>query len=220
MPGPAAQTRDPLPDGAPTECAIGVCPVCGSHDVIVTPADALPITRSVEPGPDGRHVVHFHHDWCPVFTRETPAVACPICEAPVHTYTYRNGFMVTLPGAGPAGGPGTLVGTMADINPARLVYGHQINPAPQYDKADVEPCGHTLEGEHAQQVDAKMREHAAADRERKTRATISEHADILDAAQRAGHEKVAQQYRRAVRTGSADASGLLAALRTLTGKEA
>lgn len=219
MPATIAQTRDPLPDTANTRMRVGRCRTCnstrmegGSRGV------TTPWTRSVEPVHGDQYEMQSHERWCPVWTGETPEVACPYphCGAPVTELTYRPGYQVRVPWTPPFGNPGTLLGTIDEIGDHRTV-GSETTPAPQFDKVDLQPCGHTVEGSDAQQVRRQFQQAEGKRWHREVEAEVARHADVLAAADTAGHGALVEQYRKAVLAGSADKSGLLAALRTLAG---
>ncbi|MEV5819384.1 hypothetical protein AB0L22_09425 [Micromonospora haikouensis] len=220
MPATIAQTRQPLPADANTRMRVGRCRTCNNRRVEGgSRGVTTPWTRSVEPVHGDQYEVQYHELWCPVWTGETPQVACPHphCGAPVTEVTYRPGYQVRVPWTSPYGNPGTLVGTLDEIDVGAETFGSETIPDPQFDKADLAPCGHTVEGTQAQQVRGQFQQVLEGRRRRDAEAEIARHADVLAAAETAGHSVLVEQYRQAVIMGSTDRSGLLAALRTLAG---
>ncbi|MFI2663372.1 hypothetical protein [Micromonospora carbonacea] len=221
MPATIAHTREPLPDGANTRMRVGRCRTCNRTSIEGSSRHGIitPRTRSVEPDADGRYEMQPHELWCPVWTGETPEVACPHphCGAPVVGLTYRPGYQVRVPWTSPFGNPGTLVGTLDEIDASEAV-GGETTADPRFDKADLVPCGHTVEGSQAQQVRDLFEQVRDARHRREAEAEIARHAVVLAAADAAGHAVLVEQYRQAVLNGSTDKAGLLAALRTLAGR--
>ncbi len=218
MPATIAHTRDAPPDGANPSMHVGCCHVCNRTRIEGSSRHGIitPWTRSVEPVADGRYEMHPHERWCPVWTGETPEVACQHCGAPVTDLTYRFGYQVRVPWTPPFGNPGTLVGTLDEID-AHESAGGETTAAPQFDKADLTPCGHTVEGSQAHQMRDLFEQARAEHHRRKAEAEIASNGVVLAAAETAGHSTLVDQYQRAVLDGSADKVGLLAALRTLAG---
>ncbi|MEU0078436.1 hypothetical protein ABZY58_11115 [Micromonospora tulbaghiae] len=202
--------------------SVDLCRTCGRGELEFTGGRLdTPTTRSVRPGPDGLYQVQPHHRWCPVYTGQTPEVGCPRCGAPVEGIDYRPGYQARVPAVGPDGRirddhvVGTLDGLHAEL-PATLVTA-QPRPAPQFDKAYLALCGHTVEGADAQRVFRQVRDVADRRRREQAEATIERHAGLLSSAEAAGYGQLVLRYRQAVHCRSADAPGILTALRTVAG---
>jgi hypothetical protein len=210
------QVRQPIPNGPQ---ALGTCPTCGPADIQISSGEGWQnVTRTQDPGPDGRYEIHPHHDWCPVLTGETPEVACLDCGAPVMEYDHSPGVIVTVPHAGPNGMDGHLLGAMDEIQDKPFgTFGTTRKPAPDFDRVTVRPCGHDHRGPQAHQMLLAIRTARAAQANREAEALFAEHAAVTDGAEAAGHGEVVQRWRQAVRSGSREASGLLAAIKVLVG---
>ncbi len=209
------QVRQPISNGPQN---IGTCPLCGPADIHISSGDGWRnVTRSQDPGPDGRHEVHPHLDWCPVLTGETPEVACLDCGAPVMEWTESPGIVVTVPGAGPNLTDGHWLGA-ADEEPDRLaIWGSERKPAPDFDRVTVRPCGHDHRGSRAHEMLLAIRTVKAEQANREAEEMFARHAAVTDAAEAAGHIELVLRWQNAVRTGSREAVGLLAALRIVGG---
>lgn len=179
-----------------------------------------PHTTADEPDGDGVWWMWPHHDWCPKWTGETPAVACPACGAPVLGYDFSPGVVLTVPQAvilpGGRVADGHLVGTMDEVyeQPGASFHSKRES-APDFDKVTVSPCGHQLQGREGHEVLTALHTVAAEHAKVEAEAEIGRHADVLAAAEQAGHGNLAALYRAAVRRGSGEASGLLVAVKAV-----
>ncbi len=209
------QVRQPIPNGSHH---IGTCPVCGSADVTISVDRPLAdvITCSQDPGPDGRHVIHPHQEWCPVLTGETPEVACLDCGAPVNEWDESRGVILTMPGAGPMGRDDHWLGNVDDPGYARnSAWASKCEPAPDFDRVTVKPCGHQHEGRRAHEMLLAIRTARAARANREADAEIAKHAELLAFVDGSEFSKVSDRYRTAVRSGSPEAPGILAVMRLM-----
>lgn len=211
------QTRDPLPAGVTVTTIGGPCRTCGPADIVFSLDNSWTrlTTRSVDPGPDGRYVIQGHNDWCPVWSGKQPRVAAPCCGAPVRSFHVTYAYWIVVPGAGPNGSDGYHLST-GDTEARWGALASKRERAPQFDKATLHPCGHTVEGDDVRRVATDVNAAVAADRATTAEAAIERHQDVLTAAEAAGYEALAERYRAAVRGGDKTAAGLLEALRTLT----
>lgn len=220
-------TREPFPDGPVVSLRINAaCDNCNySGDVAWGPTGAqTPFTRSTEPEPDGSWAVVWHERWCPVWTGETPAVACPRCGAPVETLETHPGYVLAVPGVAAGGREITQHVEWSPEAQARwggYGAGAKMERAAVFDRAAVTPCGHTFQDVEARAVITLVN----AERQRVHDAEVAEvlasHAAVLDGVRALpgpGPTLVAR-YEVAVRTGSRDACGLLAAILVLAGEE-
>lgn len=220
----ATMTREPLPDGAPTSMPLGdPCPTCRQDQFVISSGgQTTPYTRSTEPEPDGRYRIQFHADWCPHIADEPARLPCPApigpdgqCGAEVDSYDYRPGWEIQVY---------DLFGNKAWAEATPENERRALNPigerrrAPHYDRVTVHPCGHVLEGSYGHTVLNAAAQLRAEKAERRANDLLAEHADLLAAAETAGHRAIADQYRTAVRTGSDAQAGLLVALRTVAGR--
>ncbi len=202
-------TRERLPDGVDVVAYGSSCRTCGAGGIDSEMIRSWrQVTRSEEPDEVGQYLIQPHHRWCPVWTGETAELPCPVCGAPVEGYDFENGYSLEVPDALAPGGVGHLVGSGDEVfgHPAARYVGATPKPAPSFSKMLVEPCGHELRGDVAYGVVTR----AAEIRANRRRAEA-----LLQAATQAGHSQLVEAYRRAVRSRSRDASGLLAALRLL-----
>jgi hypothetical protein len=220
----ATYTREPLPAGSTTMTTGDTCPTCRC-DTFVMRSDGLhtPYTRSVDPNPDGHYVMQVHADWCPRIA-DTPArLPCPApvgpderCGAAVEWYDFHVGYEIKIPvlfGAGLSWVEATPDNERRSLDP----FGERRR-APRYDRLTVKPCGHVLEGQDGHIVLGAAAQIRAEDAERRADETLAGHADLLAAAETAGHRALVDQYRTAVRTGSDAQAGLLVALQTVAGE--
>lgn len=217
-------TRDPLADGVELvgwENHRGRCRTCcdASPGISIGPPGMTPFTRSVEPDANGQYVIQFHAGWCPVFTGETPELPCPRCGAPIEGHHLARGVIYTVPGAGPDGDDGHIMVEGGGETHGRIVPAEYVptarEPWPDGDRLTVIPCRHTLLGDEAHEVLRKAAEIRAHLRAAEHEATIAASADLLTAAETAGHTGLAIAYRDAVRQDDATALGLLTAIRVL-----
>jgi hypothetical protein len=208
------QVREPIPSG-PQD--LGTCPTCGPADIQISSGDGWRnVTRSRDPGPDGRYEIHPHQEWCPVLTGETPEVACLDCGAPVFGWDESPGVIVTVPHAGPNGMDGHLLGAMDEVQDKPFgMFGTTRKPAPDFDRVTVQPCGHDHRGSRAHQMLLAIRTARAEQAHREAEAIFAEHAELLEFVDGSEFSKLADRYRTAVRAGSGEAFGLLTAMRTL-----
>jgi hypothetical protein len=210
----ADQTRE-RPDA--TQFAVGgACQICLGTDLTWGPDGmSTPVTYSRQPNSDGLHSMQGHHGWCPVVDTTRPAISCPHCGAGVDTYEYRPGYTLEVPS--PIGGTDHLVGTADEIFGAPDARWTDKSPQrnSSFDEMTVSPCGHTLEGDDVRTVLRAAAKHRASQRVAEVEATLAEHADLLAAVEASGASAVADRYREALQAGSADAAGLLAAMRAL-----
>lgn len=213
MPATASpQVRAPLPNG--TAGDFGSCPICYSAEIRLGSDGNR--TRSVDPGPNGRYAIHPHHEWCPVLTGETPEVACLTCGAPVNEWSESPGVILTMPNAGPAGRDDHWLGNVEDPGYARnSAWASKREPAPDFDRVTVKPCGHEHEGRRAHEMLLAVRTARAARMNREAEATYAAYIAVTDAAEAAGHVELVLRWQDAVRTGSPEAVGLLAAIRVV-----
>lgn len=145
----------------------------------------------------------------------TFAVSCPTCNTPIEGYQHDNGIKLTNPYDGPNGGPGTRLGTFDEIGDAHR-YDSRIEQAPEHGMVTLDPCGHSFRGyEGGTDLLGRIFQAQVAWQNAEADVTIAEHADLLAAAEANGGGPVAEKWQAAVRSGSADARGLLVALRAL-----
>lgn len=210
------QVRQPIPNGPQT---IGTCPTCGPADIQISSGEGwYNVTRSQDPGPDGRYEVHPHLDWCPVLTGETPEVACLDCGAPVTEWSESPGVILTMPNAGPHGRDDHWLGNVEDPGYVRnSSWASKREPAPDFDRVTVKPCRHEHEGRRAHEMLLAIRTVKAEQAKREAEALFAEHAAVTDAAEAAGHTELVLRWQGAVRSGSREAAGLLAAIRIVGG---
>jgi hypothetical protein len=205
--------REALPDDVRTFCFGELCRTCNQNTLSLHEA----YTRSAEPDPDGQYHLQPHHDWCPVWTGETPELACPRCGAPVHSYDYSEGVSLEVPHA--LFGVAHLVGTAEEVyaHPDARYANTMAAPTlePALSKTTVSPCGHVLKGSDALHVVTRAAELRAEKHRAEADQTIADAQQLLDAAEHAGQHALARAYREAVRGHAATAPGLLAALRLL-----
>lgn len=206
----STQVKAPLPAGH-TTMTVGTCPTCHCTEWAVG-SDTH--TRSDEPGADGRYVMHPHHDWCPVWTGETPELACTACGAPVLEWDFSAGVQVTVPHAGPSGRDDYALGTVDEVG-RHMGFASKAEPCPEFDQLTVKPCGHELRGHEAHPIMDRLRELRLTWAQREADATLAQHAVLLPGACGAGHANLVELYRRAVYGRSKDAAGLLAAIRAV-----
>jgi hypothetical protein len=145
-------------------------------------------------------------------------VTCPTCNTRIEGYRHDNGMRATNPYGGPYGGPGTMLGTWDEVKNASQ-YASKVEAAPEFGMVALDPCGHSFRGyEGGLDLLARILEAQRQVEVDRAEAVIAEQADLLAAAEAHGAGAVAQRWRAAVRTSSAEASGLLAAMRTLVGR--
>lgn len=148
---------------------------------------------------------------------ENLGVNCPFCNAPTNGYDLEAGVQVTIPGAGPNGGPGTLLGAGDEVTGVPWGLG-EVKAAPDFNRLTLQPCGHVFRGFQSGAILEKVHQVADERHDAKAEATLDRHADLLGAAEAAGHGAVAEKYRQAVRAGSGEQQGLLTALKALTAR--
>lgn len=207
-------TTDPVPSGAGFTTT--ACHVCGPQEFTVSRDRMIPMTRTAEPNGRGLFEVTPHVDWCPVFAGPADGVPAPCCGAPIHGLTHTYAYWLVVPGLDGRGNP--VDHHVLDRDGTSRAADHAIRrePAPEHDTIRLDPCGHTVEGRDVRTLldalvaEARRQQHAAGDR------VLAEVADLLTAAERAGHGALVAEYRSAVYGGVPTAEGLLVALRTVT----
>lgn len=207
------QVKDPLPEGA--TATPGTCPTCSCTELRIIEREHN-ATRSAEPMADGRYEIHPHFDWCPVLSGVTPEVACLECGAPVWDIGHSPGVVLTMPNAGPYGRDDHWVGSRDD--PGYRQNGRWATnekAAPDFDKVTVGPCGHVHEGPRAHEQMAVMSRFLQAQAEREATDEFARHEGLTAAVEAAGMGVLVERWRHAVRTGSVEAVGLLAAIRVV-----
>ena len=204
----------------PTSYQIGTCTTCRCTDLSSSHDGLSPHTKATEPDSDGVWWLWPHHDWCPTWTGEQPEVACPQCGAPVLAYDFSPGVVLTVPQAVVLPGghvtDGHLLGSMDEVfdHPGAASYSKR-EAAPDFDKVMVSPCGHQLQGGEGRAVLTAVGKVAAAQAEAEADVEIARHAGLLTAVEAAGHGRLADAYRAAVRRRPGEVSGLLAAMKAL-----
>ncbi len=214
-------TRDPLP--GPATCVIGeTCPTCNRTEIASNSTDGWeqPMTRSVEPDNEGRYSMQPHEPWCPVGTEQEPArVPCPQCGTQMTEIEFRPGREVQVEEIGPNGElvKGWLDIDAADRHPFASPF-TKSRRAQWLDSAVVGPCRHFLRDNAARQAYTVFLEAKQEIANEEAVATLAQHADLIEAARAHGGSAVVDAYATALRSGSREASGLLAAIRALAGE--
>jgi hypothetical protein len=207
-------TTDPVPSGAGFTTT--ACPICGPQKFTMSSVGSSPMTRTTEPNERGLFEVTPHTDWCPVFAGPADGVPAPCCGAPIHGLTHTCAYWLVVPGLDGHGNPVDHHVLDRDGTSRAADHATRREPAPEHDTIRLDPCGHTVEGPDVRTLldaladESRRQQRAEGDR------VLAGVADLLTAAERAGHGGLVAEYRSAVYGGLPTAEGLLVALRTVT----